>query len=157
MVTGVKTEVLGSGGSQYLYAEKFYDDHGREVQSQSINYTGGIDTLTSQYDFSGKPLRMLAAQKKNGTNAQAHRVLTKMTYDAGGRLLTIAKNIDNASSDQTIATNTYNELGQLSNKQLGNNIENLAYAYNIRGWLTSINKNYLLGSGSNYFGNGTGL
>jgi len=152
MVTGVKTEVLGSGGSQYLYAEKFYDDHGREVQSQSINYTGGIDTLTSQYDFSGKPLRMLAAQKKNGTNAQAHRVLTKMTYDAGGRLLTIAKNIDNASSDQTIATNTYNELGQLSNKQLGNNIENLAYAYNIRGWLTSINKNYLLGSGSNYFG-----
>ena len=73
--------------------------------------------------------------------------------DAAGRLLTIYKNIDHAASDQLIATNTYNELGQLQNKELGDNLENLAYTYNIRGWLSTINKDYVSGSSnSNYFG-----
>ena len=76
-----------------------------------------------------------------------------MSYDAAGRLLTIYKNIDHAASDQLIATNTYNELGQLQNKELGDNLENLAYTYNIRGWLSTINKDYVSGSSnSNYFG-----
>ena len=65
----------------------------------------------------------------------------------------IYKNIDNAPSSQLIATNTYNELGQLQTKVIGNSLESLTYAYNIRGWLTSINKYFLTaGSTSNYFG-----
>lgn len=58
MVTGTAKKVMGSV-SQYLYAESFYDDHSRIVQTQSINVTGGIDTVTTQYDYSGKPLRSL--------------------------------------------------------------------------------------------------
>ena len=69
-----------------------------------------------------------------------------------GRLMTLYKNIDNSGTDQLISTNTYDELGELQNKQLGNNVDNLAYAYNIRGWLTSINKQYLAGTPGNYFG-----
>ncbi|HVZ55147.1 MAG TPA: hypothetical protein VG870_00690, partial [Chitinophagaceae bacterium] len=60
--------------------------------------------------------------------------------------------MDDASGDQLIATSTYNELGQLQNKALGSGLENLAYAYTIRGWLTHINKDYLAGSASHYFG-----
>jgi RHS repeat-associated protein len=151
MATGAKTKIIGTA-SQFLYDVNLYDDRGRVIQSQSVNYTGGIDTSLVQYSFDGKPLRSLLLHKKNAINAQAHKILTKMNYDAGKRLLTLYKNIDNAASDQLIATNTYNELGQLQNKQLGNNIENLAYAYNIRGWLTSINKNYIAGTPGNYFG-----
>jgi RHS repeat-associated protein len=151
MVTGSMAKVLGTA-NQYLYNVTFYDDRGRVIQSQGINYTGAIDTATNQYNFSGKPLRNLNAHRKNGNNAQSHLTLTKMNYDAGGRLLTIYKNIDNASSDQLITTNSYNELGQLQNKAEGNSIENLVYVYNIRGWLTSINKNWLSGSSNNYFG-----
>jgi RHS repeat-associated protein len=151
MPTGTKVKVIGTA-SQYLYAVSFYDDRGRNIQSQSINYTGGKDISTMQYDFTGRILRTLQQHAKAGTNAQTHIVSTKMNYDAAGRLLTIYKNIDNAGSDQLIATNTYNELGQLNNKAEGNSIETLAYAYNLRGWMTSINKNYLTNTGANYFG-----
>jgi RHS repeat-associated protein len=151
MVTGTRTEVIGSS-TQFLYDVNLYDDRGRVIQSQGVNYTGGIDTSLVQYSFNGKVLRSLLLHKKNGTNAQAHKVLSKMNYDAGDRLQTVYKNIDNAGSDQLIATNIYNELGQLQNKAPGNSIENLAYAYNVRGWLTSINKNYIAGTPGNYFG-----
>ncbi len=152
MVTGTKIKVIGTS-NQFLYSIPVYDDRGRTIETQSINYTGATDSSMVQYSFDGKVLRSLFLHKKNGTNAQAHKVLTKMNYDAGNRLQTVYKNIDNAAADQLIATNSYDELGQLSNKQLGNNLENLAYAYNIRGWLSSINKSYLSNNtGSNYFG-----
>jgi RHS repeat-associated protein len=137
---------------QMLYLINYYDDRGRVIQTQQTNITGGTDITTTQYDFSGKPLRTLLKQEKQGTNPQTHTVLTKMSYDAQGRLLTLYKNVDN-TGDQLIATNTYNELGQLQSKQLGNNLDDLAYDYNIRGWLKSINKSYVDGTTTNnYFG-----
>ncbi|MGH2563373.1 MAG: DUF6443 domain-containing protein, partial [Ginsengibacter sp.] len=151
LATGAVSLVIGTT-NQYIYSVNFYDDHNRLIQTQAINYTGGKDIVTTQYDFGNKPMRNLIQHQKNGSNAQSHTILTKLDYDYGLRLRHIYKNIDNAGSDQLIATNTYNELGQLQNKALGNSIENLAYAYNIRGWLTSINKNYLTGTPGNYFG-----
>ncbi|HVY73739.1 MAG TPA: DUF6443 domain-containing protein [Puia sp.] len=151
-LTGMRIATIGGSGPM-LYQVNYYDDRGRVIQTQQTNITGGTDIATTQYDFSGKPLRMHLKQEKQGANAQTHTVLTKMNFDAGGRLLTVYKNIDNASSDQLISTNTYNELGQLQNKQLGNNLDNLAYAYNVRGWLKSINKDYVDGTTTNnYFG-----
>jgi RHS repeat-associated protein len=147
----MRIAVLG-GSSGMLYRVNYYDDRGRVIQTQQTNITGGTDIATTQYDFSGRLLRTLLKQEKAGTNAQTHSVLTKMNYDAAGRLLTVYRNIDDAPSDQLISTNTYNELGQLQNKELGGNLDNLAYAYNIRGWLKSINKSYVDNGGSNYFG-----
>ncbi len=150
MATGSMTKVVGSA-SQYLYAVNFYDDHGRVVQTQSTNYSGGIDTLTTQYDFSGKALRTLVNHRKSGNTVQNHVVLTKLSYDAGDRLKNIYKNIDNLG-DQLIDSVQYDELGQPRVKYLGSAVDSLVYAYNIRGWLTSINKNYLTGTASHYFG-----
>jgi RHS repeat-associated protein len=155
LTTGKMTKVIGGTGTQYLYAASFYDDRGRMIQSKSINYTGGLDMLTTQYDFNGKPLRVLLNHQKNGSGtntSQTHTVLTKMNYDAGGRMTSIYKNIDGAASDQAISTLQYNELGQLQNRILGNTLDNLAYGYNIRGWLTGINKPYVGGGSGNYFG-----
>jgi hypothetical protein len=152
MATGSKVEVIGSGGGQYLYAVSFFDDRGRVIQSQSSNYTGAIDTTTSQFDFSGKTLRNLIGHKKNNNTVQAHTVLTKMDYDQGFRLKHIWKNIDNAASDQLIDSLQYNELGQLRVKYLGNNIDSLVYDYNVRGWLLGINRNYVGGTTTHYFG-----
>jgi len=39
----------------------------------------------------------------------------------------------------TIISNTYNELGELVNKDLADGYEDIDYTYNIRGWLTKIN------------------
>ena len=150
--TGSRTEVINSGG-QYLAAISYYDDHGRIIQTQNLNYTTGKDTAINQYDFTGKLIRNLLINKNAFNNAQRHIVSTKSSYDAGGRLLTIYKNIDDAGSDQLVVTNSYDELSQLQNKQVGNNLDNLAYGYNIRGWLATINKNFISGSANNnYFG-----
>jgi RHS repeat-associated protein len=158
LVTGTKIKVLGTSG-QYLYAVKFYDDHRRVIQTQGINITGGKDILTNQYDFSGKLLRTLMQHQKNSTNAQTHLVLTKLNYDYAGRLLTVTKSISSiingqtvAHPEQTLANNTYNELGQLQNKTEGSALETLTYDYNIRGWLLGVNRNYVNDAATNYFG-----
>jgi len=84
MVTGTKIKVLAV--SLFLFTANLYDDRGRIIQSQSSNYSGGKDTLLTQYDFSGKALRSLVLHRKAGTNPQNHKSLTKLAYDANGRL-----------------------------------------------------------------------
>ena len=157
LVTGTMTEVLGTSG-QYLYTESFYDDRAREIQTQGTNYTGGVDTLTTQYDFSGKPLRTFQAQAKPTNTAQYHRVLTKTNYDPNFRTTSIWKNIDGAASDQIVDTIQYNELGQIRNEYLGKDpstglpLDSMVYDYNVRGWMTGMNKGYLANMANHYFG-----
>ncbi|MBS4042293.1 MAG: hypothetical protein KGZ59_00555 [Chitinophagaceae bacterium] len=70
-----------------------------------------------------------------------------MNYDDGGRLMSIQKDI-NYQGLKLVSNNTYNELGQLTKKTLGNDmlssepVETLDYTYNIRGWLTGINRGF---------------
>jgi RHS repeat-associated protein len=151
MSTGSMKKVLGTT-SQYLYAVCFFDDRGRVIQTQSENYTGAIDTVTMQYNFEGGVLRTLVNHQKKGNTVQNHVVVTKMDYDHRLRLKHIWKNIDNAGSDQLIDSLQYNELGQLSAKYLGSLVDSVIYSYNVRGWLTGINKNYVAGTTSHYFG-----
>ncbi|MBY0537300.1 MAG: hypothetical protein K2P88_15720, partial [Chitinophagaceae bacterium] len=87
------------------------------------------------------------------------KVLTKMEYDHAGRLIKVWKQLNNSGTDKLITENVYNELGQLKDKKLGTKpvaggpLETLNYSYNIRGWMTTINKDYLAGtSTSSYFG-----
>ncbi|WP_294302646.1 hypothetical protein [uncultured Chryseobacterium sp.] len=44
---------------------------------------------------------------------------------------------------EMLAQNTYNELSQLSNKKVGNNLQSIDYNYNIRGWMTEINRDQM--------------
>ncbi len=151
MVTGTKRIILNT--STYLYSVPLYDDHGRVIQLKQTNYTGGTDIVTSQYRFNGTVLRTHLYQQKSGTNAQTHTLLTKYSYDQVGRIKTIIKNIDGAG-DKTIATDTYNELGELKSKVFGSGIDSVGYTYNIRGWLLGINKTFAdtYNSSANYFG-----
>ncbi|WP_276878620.1 RHS repeat domain-containing protein, partial [Chryseobacterium joostei] len=52
-------------------------------------------------------------------------------------------------AEQLLTENTYNELSQLKNKVVGNNLQSIDYAYNIRGWMTGINKNNMSMPGLN--------
>jgi len=158
LVTGTKTMVLGTTSNQYLYSESFYDDRGRVIQTQSINYTGAVDTVTTQYNFVGKPLRTLLGHAKLTNTAQSHKVLTKINYDAGLRVTGILKNIDSAATDERLSGMQYNELSQLHAKFLGNNpatgtaLDYLMYDYNIRGWMLGVNRGYIADTATHYFG-----
>jgi RHS repeat-associated protein len=147
--TGSKVRKLGV--ATFYYSVIFYDQQGREVQRRHGNEGGGFDIYTTQYDFSGKVLRVLHRQQKGGANSRFIRELTKYTYDAAGRVTQLIKKIG-TDPEQVIATNEYNELGQLKRKTLGNGVEKQDYTYNIRGWLLGANRGYVTGDSMRKFG-----
>jgi len=163
MMTWTKTKVLNT--TTYLYSTALYDKWARVIQTKTTNLTGGVDTLTMQYDFSGKLLRRHMVHSKGGSNAHRYYLLTKNSYDDLQRLIMISKRVtkDNnlGGTDKIIVKNYYNSLGQIQKKEIGNNPENigapldsLVYDYNIRGWLLGINRDYAksASSSTHYFG-----
>jgi RHS repeat-associated protein len=163
LVTWTKVKVLGTN-SDFLYTACIYDDRTRLIQLKANNISGGIDIMTSQYDFTGKVLRSHMVHQKNGTNSATHALLTKKDYDQLGRLLNIHKKLDN-SAETNVVSNKYDALGQLNKKYLGYlksgptsyttmPIDSFTYDYNIRGWILGMNRSYVKSttSTSNYFG-----
>jgi len=168
MMTGNITYVLNSTTNQNLVTSIFYDDHGRTIQSKVQNISTSVDITTTQYNFAGQPLMGVLQHERVGGSAQSVKLVTKIIYDDLGRLKevkkkitqTIASNTIPASpTEKTIVKNEYDKLGQLVTKTLAPEfnsnagLEQLKYDYNIRGWLTSLNKDYLNGtSPDKYFG-----
>ena len=159
LVTGTKVRVLGTG--QWLTTTNCYNDKGRVIQVLAENINGGLDIMTSLYDFNGKVLSTYLRHKNLRSSLSPQTtVLTMLHYDAAGRLTSVKKRLNDASAtlDKTVAVNTYDELGQLKTKRLGiagsSQLETLTYDYNIRGWLTGINKAYAStpNSSANWFG-----
>ncbi|MEC5143656.1 DUF6443 domain-containing protein [Chitinophaga sp. 212800010-3] len=159
LVTGAKVRVLGT--NQWLTTTNFYNDKGRLIQTLSENTSGGLDIVTSLYDFNGKVLSTYLRHKNlRSRSAPQTTVLTMMAYDAAGRLKSVKKRLNDAASsqDKVVAISSYDELGRLKTKRLGitgsTQLETLTYDYNIRGWLTGINRPFAntAGSTSNWFG-----
>lgn len=149
LVTGSRTKVLGT--STYLIGSIYYDSKGRVIQTKTDNVSGAEDIVLNQYDFAGKVLSTFTRHQK--PSATTINVLTKTSYDHAGRTLTIKKSV-NGSTDKTIVQNTYDELGNISKKEIGKKpdnsfLETLDHAYTIRGWLASVNKDYATNSGPN--------
>jgi RHS repeat-associated protein len=137
----------------------YYEENGKVLQTRQYNYKGGTDYVTMQYDAKGAVLSTYV-RHQNPSSAQTPQVSvqTKMEYDHAGRLTKVWKKLNNTGSDKLIAENTYNELGQLKDKKLGTKpvaggpLETLTYGYNVRGWMTNINKDYLTNASTSYFG-----
>lgn len=66
----------------------------------------------------------------------------KFSYDTMGRMISQKQTI-NSQAEELIVKNTYDELGQVESKKVGNTestpLQTINYQYNIRGWLTNIN------------------
>ncbi|RFS21057.1 hypothetical protein DVR12_17095 [Chitinophaga silvatica] len=158
LITGSKQRVLGT--ETWLTASNYYTDKGRLVQMVSNNINNGQDVTTNLYDFNGKLLSQYQRHNNiKSTLTPQSTLLTSMNYDKVGRLTQVSKQLnDNAATQSIIAMNNYDELGQLKDKNLGVKsgvpIETLNFEYNIRGWVKSINKNFVntSGSSSNWFG-----
>lgn len=153
IITGMKVNVINT--NTYLYSVSFFDDRARVIETQTTNYTGGKDTMITQYGFNSKVLRVLVCHGKGGSNPKGYKMLSKMTYDAAGRLVQVNKKIGN-SIETILAKNQYDQLGQLLQKNIGQvrvntgdynytstPLDSLYYSYNIRGWLKGINIDYV--------------
>jgi RHS repeat-associated protein len=148
---------LSAGG--WIETTNFYDDKGRAIQTNTTNYKNGIDITTMRYDFTGKVITTYQVHN-NAAAGQALKVKTNMLYDHAGRLLTVKKTLDdNSNTTRYLARNTYDELGQLVQKREGQKglgdttaMEVLDNAFNIRGWLQGVNKDYSSGTGTRWYG-----
>jgi RHS repeat-associated protein len=120
----------------------FYDDKARPVKNYLQNYLGGYTSSESKIDFSGKTLYSITKHKRTSGNTEI-TVREEFTYSPQDRLLTHTHQI-NGGAVQLLADNTYDALGQLESKKVGNNtgdpLQKVDFKYNIRGWLTAINQ-----------------
>ena len=144
-VTGTMTED-GNGG--WIKSATYYDDKYRPIQVRTTNHlhADGLDVVTNYFDFVGQVDKTIT-KHKNGTDSTT--ITRTFTYDPMGRLKQTLHQVDNNPA-KLINRNTYNEIGELIEKDLHDTEQTLNYAYNIRGWLTEIN-DYSL-SGGDLFG-----
>ncbi|MEA9414291.1 DUF6443 domain-containing protein [Flavobacterium sp. PL02] len=120
----------------------FYDDKARAIRSYSQNYLGGNTSTDNKLDFAGKPEYTITKHKRTTGDVEL-TIREEFTYSAQDRLLTHTHQI-NGGAVQLLAENIYDDLGQLNAKKVGestgNPLQKVNYSYNIRGWLTGINK-----------------
>ncbi|OKS85753.1 DUF6443 domain-containing protein [Mucilaginibacter polytrichastri] len=129
-----------------------YDKKARPVYNYTKdNFLLYYTTLLTKLDFTGKTTQVQTTHNKQITVAGSASWITTnfndyFTYDNSNRLLKNTRLIDN-TTEQLIAWNKYDELGQLIQKKVGGaagttydattGLQTVNYTYNIRGWLTS--------------------
>ena len=144
LATGSKIKVLGT--TSWITTVTGYDEHRRPIwigtKNNYLSTTDYVETKlkNSTDDISGLLREVKTTHKKTGELD----ILTidTYTYDHSGKVLSQTSKINNQAIE-SIAENTYDELGQLTAKEVGGTVASelqmVNYKYNIRGWLTDIN------------------
>lgn len=119
----------------------YYNTKGGKVAEKSWNHLGGYTKKEFKLDFSGAVDESYTYHKKGNTDAE---VVIKETfvYDGQKRLLKHYHKV-NSQPEELLVENTYNDLGQLTNKKTGNTtgtpLQSIDQTYNTRGWITKVN------------------
>lgn len=133
LLTGTATRVLGD--TTLLVKSIYYDAHDNVIQTHETNALGGFEHYYTEMSFTGKPLKV------KHVHETADTLLTDVyqySYDNMVRLLTTTVSHDSGAA-VTLASNTYNGLGQLTEQSLGGHANGVVdYTYNVRGWTQGI-------------------
>ena len=122
----------------------WYDTKGRSIGSRSDNHLGGYTVVNNKLDFAGAVLQTNTYHKRLAGDPETG-IAEVFEYDHQNRVKKHWHYVGN-NPGELLAENTYNELSQLTNKKVGNNLQSIDYAYNIRGWMTQINDPSNLGN-----------
>lgn len=139
--TATVTRIMGTWNFEKTYV--YYDIKSRPVWTHKINHLGGYTKVQNNLDFRGKPTSTITFHKYNSSTPSELKVQDNFNYDTQERLISHNQIINNGVA-QRIANNSYDEIGQLTYKLVGNNnshpaLQGIDYTYNIRGWLSGIN------------------
>lgn len=115
----------------------WYDRQTRPIGTYAKNYLGGYTRTESEIDFSGAILQTFVYHKRLNTDTEKV-IRQRFIYDDQKRLKKQYHQV-NTMPEELLAENTYNDLGQLVNKQVGNNLQSIDYTYNLRGNLIRVN------------------
>lgn len=141
-----KVRVLGT--SNWITTVNAYEKKGRAVWSKSVNsFHSTTDLVESDLDFTGKVKINKTTHSKSGQTTIT--TTDTFSYDHMGRLVEQHQKV-NSNATELIARNTYDEVGQLVQKQVGGidkgiGLQNVELTYNVRGWLKQINNPGTLG------------
>lgn len=134
---GSKTRILGT--NDWLVTVNFYNDDGQVTQVLSNNHNRlTVDNRTT----------MIYAEFTSEVTYSRSTIITaidtveqdqRFTYGPRKRLTKTEHSLDRGTSWETLNALNYNEVGQLSEKNIGNNLQSIDYSYHERGWLESIN------------------
>lgn len=157
LVTGVRVRILGT--DQWTTSTAYYDSKGRMVQTIGDNNQGGKDIESVLFNFNGDILTAYLRHMDPSGNTPLLTTLSTYGYNQTGNVTIVKKRLnDDILLERTIESRLYDELGRLKKQHLGINgtaapIDSLTYTYNIRSWLSGINKNFVESSAkSNWFG-----
>ncbi len=115
----------------------YYDDRGRTIGTYSVNHLGGYTKTETELDFAGVTKQSKVYHKRLSSDTE--KVITQtFEYDAQNRLKKHWHQV-NSQPQELLSENSYNELSQLFNKKVGNNLQSIDYAYDIRGSVTKVN------------------
>ena len=141
--TGSKIKVLDQSPEKWITTVIYYDKNARPIYSYSDNaYLDTQDIVENQLDFRGKVIKTETSHVK-GQNS-AIETIENFDYDDMERLIT-HKHLIEGKTQQTLVSNTYDDLGRLVTKGIGNisssttRLQTVDFDYNIRGWLKEIN------------------
>ncbi len=134
LLTGTSVGMLD--GSSRTVTALYYDARGRVVQSRANNRLDGYDYEYLHYKFTGLVEKKQHVHKSK-YNAAELTENYRFTYDLAQRPTGVYHKI-NTAAEKTLATMSYNELGQLKQKILNGGGQTIDYSYNIQGWLKSI-------------------
>jgi len=145
LATGSWVKVLDSQTSTSAeISYTLYDNRYRPIRAYTKNHLGGYTQIDSKLDWMGKTLYTITKHKRTNTDTEI-RVKDVFSYSEQDKLVLHKQQI-NSLPEQLIAKNTYDELGQLTSKNVGgsdvsgaNGLQKVDYSYNIRGWLKTIN------------------
>jgi len=131
--------VKNIGEDKWTKNYTYYDQKARPISTYSFNHLGGYTVSGSLLDFSGVVLKSFTKhQRKSGFLPAEVLVQERFVYDHQNRLKQHFHQV-NGNSEVLLAENYYDELGRLDHKKVGDNIQDVKYTYNIRGWMTGIN------------------
>ena len=130
--------VKNIGEDKWTKTYTFYDTRARPVGTHSQNHFGGSTVVYSELDFSGVLVKAETWHKRINTEIPVH-IVENFEYDHANRLEKHYHEVVGKTPQILLTESTYNEIGQLAAKKVGDNIEEIKYNYNIRGWMTGIN------------------
>lgn len=144
LLTASKVNVLGT--NDMLWTVNYYDDKGRDIQSNTQHYLGGglnpgnHDEISNGYDFTNAVTRTIRKHYVGGANTL--NIADSIVYDHMGRKRQTWNKVNNVNK-VLLSQIDYNEVGQALNKHLHSTnsgasfLQDIGYTYNERGWLTN--------------------
>lgn len=143
LLTGVYT-LTSSASEKWVARVNYYNSEEEVIQSIQEDLYGDFNTTAMGYDFAGRMIKTVYQD-------QVITVQKKYVYDAYGRIKYIDQKLGSASVFRRIAEYSYDDIGRLKQKSLGSMNHAVKYEYNIRNWITGINKQYCYDKSTNLF------